>query len=71
MADARPEPELDDPFEEWERYPVDEAEENIGYQKLAWYAAPFGSAGVGLLLLAAITNGLRRLGRAAIRLLIR
>jgi hypothetical protein len=71
MADARPEPELDDPYEAWERYPVDEAEENIGYQKLAWYAAPFGSAGVGLLLLAAIANGLRRLGRAAIRLFIR
>lgn len=71
IGDARPDHEADDPFEEWERHPIDGAEERIGYQKLAWYAAPFGDAGVGLLVLAAISNGLRRLGRAVIRRLMR
>ena len=61
----------DDPFEEWERYPATEAEENIEYQKVAWYAAPFGDAGVALLVLAAVVNVLRRTGRAVIRLLMR
>ena len=44
---------------------------DIGSQKLAWYVAPFGDAGVGWLVLGAITNRLRRLGRAVIRLLMR
>ena len=66
-----PREEVDDPFEEWQRYPATEAEENIGYQKLAWYAAPFADAGVGLLVLAATLNALRRVGRALIRLLMR
>ena len=61
----------EDPFEEWERYPATEAEENINYQKVAWYGAPFGDAGVALLVLAAVANVLRRIGRAAIRVLMR
>ena len=63
--------QADDPFQGWERYPATRAEENIGYQKVAWYGAPFGDAGVGLLLLAASVNVLRRAGRAVIRLLVR
>ncbi len=70
-AAAQPPDEADDPFEEWERYPATTAEENIGYQKVAWYGAPFGDAGVGLLVLAASVNVLRRAGRAVIRLLVR
>ena len=58
----------EDPFEEWERYPVDEAEERLGYQKLAWYAAPFGSTGIALLVLAAAVNLLYRAGRQVIRI---
>jgi len=58
----------EDPFEEWERYPVDEAEERLGYQKLAWYAAPFGSTGIALLVLAAVVNLLYRAGRQVIRI---
>lgn len=68
---AQPPDGADDAFEEWERYPATRAEENIGYQKVAWYGAPFGDAGVGLLLLAASVNILRRAGRAVIRLLVR
>ena len=71
LADDLPEDETDDPVEEWERYPARVAEENVGYQKLAWYAAPFGDAGVAVVLLAATVNGLRRVGRALIRLLVR
>jgi hypothetical protein len=70
-GDVRPREEADDPFEEWERYPATQAEENIEYQKVAWYGAPFGGAGVALLVLAAVVNVLRRVGRAAIRLLLR
>ena len=64
-------PSEDDPFEEWERYPADEAEENIGYQKLAWFGGAFGDTGVALVVLGAIVNLLRRVGRAIIRLLMR
>jgi hypothetical protein len=60
-----------DPFEAWDRHPIDEADENIGYQRLAWFAAPFGDVAVALLALAAVVNGLRRVGRAFIRLLLR
>jgi hypothetical protein len=69
--EAPPRDRADDPFDEWERYPATRAEENIGYQKIARYGAPFGDAGVGLLLLAASVNVLRRAGRAVIRLLVR
>ena len=62
--------EAEDPFEDWERYPAIQAEENIEYQKVAWYGAPFGDAGVALLVLAAVLNVLRRVGRAAIRRLV-
>ena len=76
---ARPEGEAsptvhddaDGPFEEWERYPSHQAQESIDYQKLAWYAAPFGSTGIALLVLAAFVNVLRRVARAFIRLLMR
>jgi hypothetical protein len=54
-----------------EHYPADVAEENIGYQKLAWYAAPFGSSGVALLALAVTIDALKALGRGVIRLLSR
>ena len=70
-SDVRDGHETDDPFEGWERYPATEADENIGYQKLAWYAAPFGTEGVTLLLVAAVVNGLRRAGRTLIRLIVR
>ena len=69
--EVRSSEQADDPFDEWERYPATRAEENIGYQKVAWYGAPFGDAGVGLLVLAASVNVLRRAGRAVIRLLVR
>ena len=58
----------EDPFEEWERYPVDEAQDRLGYQKLAWYAAPFGSTGFALLALAVVVGLLRRAGRQVIRI---
>lgn len=58
-------------FEDWERYPADEAEERIEYQKLAWLSAPFGSAGVALGLLAAAVDLLRRSGRQVIRIAAR
>jgi len=51
-----------------QHYPADQAEENIEYQQLAWYSAPFGSTGITLLLLAAAVNLTRRAGRALIRL---
>ena len=70
IDDGPPVDEADAPFDAWERYPARVAEENAGYQKLAWYAAPFGDAGVGMLLLAAVVNGLRRAGRVVIRLLV-
>ena len=70
-TDARAGDEAEDLLEDWERYPATEAEENVGYQKLAWYAAPFGTEGVALLLLAAVVNGLRRAGRTLIRLVMR
>jgi hypothetical protein len=63
--------EADRPFEDWERYPMHEAEENVEYQKLAWYAAPFGDGAIGLLILAFVINGLRRVARAVMRLLMR
>jgi hypothetical protein len=58
----------EDPFEDWERYPVDEAQERLEYQKLAWYSAPFGSTGIAVVLLAAGVNLARRLGRQVIRI---
>ncbi len=58
----------EDPFEAWERYPVDEAQERLEYQKLAWYSAPFGSTGIAVVLLAAAVNLARRLGRQVIRI---
>jgi hypothetical protein len=70
-GDDRPSEEAEDPFDDWERYPATEAEENVEYQKIAWYGAPFGDAGVALLVLAVIVNALRRGVRAAIRLLMR
>ena len=63
--------DIDDPFEEWERYPATEAEENVEYQRVAWYGAPFGDAGVALLVLTALVNVLRRVAHAAIRVLMR
>ncbi|MFO7533290.1 MAG: hypothetical protein R6W93_12575 [Candidatus Limnocylindrales bacterium] len=65
-GDVRSREETDDLFEDWERYPAAQAEENIEYQKVAWYGAPFGDAGVALLMLAAVVNVLRRVGRAMI-----
>lgn len=69
--EARPSDEADDPFEEWERYPATAAEETVEYQKVAWYAAPFGDAGLALLVLSAAVNVMRRAGRALIRALMR
>ena len=63
--------EDDDPFEDWERYPSTEAQEQAEYQKLAWFSAPFGSAGVTLLLMAAAVDLLRRLGRQIVRIAYR
>ena len=54
-----------------DHYPADQAEENISYQKLAWYSAPFGSTGVAVLVLAVLVNSLKSLGRLGIRLLTR
>ncbi len=56
---------------ERDRLPADEARARIGYQKLAWYASPFGDMGVALLVLAAVVDGLRRVARASIRMLVR
>ena len=61
----------EDPFEEWERYPADEAKEQLEYQRMAWYSAPFGDAGITLVLLTALVDLLRRLGRQVIRLAAR
>jgi len=71
--DDRDDPDVvdDDPFEEWERHPVDEGKEQLEYQKMAWYAAPFGDAGIALVVLTATINLLRRLGRQIIRLAAR
>lgn len=55
----------DDPFEDWERYPVVEAEGRAGYQRLAWYS---GSAGIALVVLAVVIGLLQRLGRQVIRM---
>jgi len=68
---ARPDEELDDVFEEWERYPARVAEENAGYQRLAWFAGALPDMAVSLLALAAMANLLRRAGRQVIRLWIR
>jgi hypothetical protein len=54
----------EDPFEDWERYPVVDAEERARYRSLAWYS---GSAGIGLVALAVVIGLLRRLGRQIIR----
>lgn len=61
----------EDPFEDWERYPAAKSEEQLGYQRLAWFAAPFGSTAIVLLVFAAAINLLRRLGRQVIRLAYR
>lgn len=58
-------------FEEWERYPADEAREQLEQQKLAWYAAPWADAGIALVVLAIVVGLLRRLGREVIRLAAR
>lgn len=58
----------EDPFEDWERTPARKAQEQLEYQKLAWYAAPFADAGIALVVLAAAVNLLRRLGRQIIRI---
>ena len=60
-----------DSFEEWERYPARVAEENVGYQRLAWYAGAFGDGAFALLALAVIANTLIRVGRAIVRLVLR
>jgi hypothetical protein len=64
-------PQAGTSIEDWEESPVRDIDESVGYQRLAWYAAPFGSAAITLLVLAIILNGLKRVGRAIIRLLIR
>ena len=61
----------EDPFEGWERHPADEAQVQAEYQRMAWYSAPFGDAGIALVILAAAVNLLRRLGRQVIRLAAR
>ena len=61
----------DDPFDDWERTPARTAEEQVEYQKLAWYAAPFSDAGVAIIVLAVAINLLRRLGRQVIRIAAR
>jgi hypothetical protein len=66
-----PETELEDPLASLDHYPADQAQENIGYQKLAWYSAPFGSTGVALLVLALVVDLVRRVAKAGIRLLVR
>jgi hypothetical protein len=61
----------EDPFEDWERTPARKSQEQLEYQKLAWYAAPFTDAGIALVVLAAAVNLLRRLGRQVIRVAYR
>ncbi len=68
VAEQRRDP---DPREPGDHYPADQAQENIDYQKLAWYSAPFGSTGVAVLVMAVLVNGLKSLGRLGIRLLTR
>jgi hypothetical protein len=58
----------DDPFEDWERTPARRSQEQLEYQKLAWYAAPFGSGRIGLVAVAVFINLLLRLGRQIIRI---
>ena len=57
----------EDPFEDWERYPADEANERLEHDKLAWYAAPWGDAGIAIVVLAIAIGLLRRMGRQVIR----
>jgi hypothetical protein len=59
------------PFESWERYPADQAKENIEYQRLASLAAPAGETGVVFLVLAVVVGFLRAVARRTIRLLMR
>jgi hypothetical protein len=73
-APGRPagsEEDLDDVFEEWERYPARVAEERAGYQRLAWFAGALPDVAVALVALAAVVDLLRRAGRQVIRLWIR
>ena len=63
--------QADGPVEDWEESPVRDIDESVGYQRLAWYAAPFGDAAISLLILSFAVNSLRRVGRAIIRMLIR
>lgn len=58
----------EDPFEDWERTPARKSEEQLDYQRLAWFSAPFGSAGITVMAMAAAVNLLRRLGREVIRI---
>ena len=51
-----------------DHYAADDAEEVMGYQRLAWLATPAGVNGLWLLGLALLVNLLRRLGRQLIRL---
>jgi len=60
--------EVDDVFEEWERYPARVAEENAGYQRLAWFASALPDMAFSLLALAAMVDLLRRAARQIIRL---
>ncbi len=55
----------EDPFEDWERHPIVEAQERGGYQRLAWYSGP---AGLALVVLAVLIDLLRRLGRQIVRI---
>ncbi len=59
-----------DPFEPLQPTPAERAQETLGYQKLAWYAAPFGSEGVAVLVLAALLSTLRRLLEVGTRLVV-
>ena len=61
-------PMEEDPFEDWERTPERKSQEQLGSQKLAWYVAPFGDAGIALVAFAVAVNLLRRLGRQLIRI---
>ena len=61
----------DDRFEAWDRHPSDKAHERLEYQRLAWYSAPWGDAGIAVVVLAALVNVVRRLGRQVIRLAAR
>ena len=68
-ADQRRGDESIDVMGSLRRTPGERAEDTLGYQKLAWYAAPFGSEGVAVLVLAAAMNLLRAMALATIRLL--